>query len=395
MLSGHRFDKPSHRTHSFYGYLVANMSSLVSSSDANVMHYYEKMDTISSYMIQRKFPNDLAYRIRRFYKHYLREKTALDERTILEELSTHLRQEVCLHLINDSVYAVHLFRGLELDELSTLICILKPLAINEADYFLRAGEMGSEMFVLVVGKLVVLSKDGSPVRILRPGDFCGELCALQIEPVRTNSVQSVTNSECFALSTADLAHAFDNNNIVERLRREAKEWASAHYQDICIEACHKEESDTESKDNSDNSTIEQRSTHTADTVGKMDPQEDRPASPNDIRYPLRRLASSVDSFQNASHQPLWQSSQTATIDNLRRSFDSPTNANLPSSWQSRQTAAIENLHEDVRCVAKNVAELAQLVATFNTPISQHAPHSATTTSTLLDPVHGERNFAGE
>ena len=38
-----------------------------------------------------KFPLELAYRVRNYFKNFLREKNALDERRILQELSTRLR----------------------------------------------------------------------------------------------------------------------------------------------------------------------------------------------------------------------------------------------------------------------------------------------------------------
>jgi hypothetical protein len=214
------------------------------------------MDTITSYMQQRKIPYELAYRIRRFYKHYLTEKaslvptplprlfahiffcstdhhiyvalwsqTALDERNILTELSTHLRHEVCLHLIDDTVYGIALFQILQLDELAMLICILKPFAVNPGDHIVRAGEIGTEMYILLSGRLVAISDDGTPLRLLRPGDYFGELAALNIQLVRSASVQCVVFSECYSLSCSDLMTAFGGTYVIERLRDEARDCA--------------------------------------------------------------------------------------------------------------------------------------------------------------------------
>ena len=52
---------------SFYGYIVASMSSVVSSTDENAARYYEKMDMVSSYLKTRRFPLDLAYRVRQYF----------------------------------------------------------------------------------------------------------------------------------------------------------------------------------------------------------------------------------------------------------------------------------------------------------------------------------------
>ena len=62
----------------------------------------------------------------------------MDERRILQELSTRLRMEVCLFLINDIVYSVDLFSGLEPDALACLIIILKPVHCDEVNWDLAA-----------------------------------------------------------------------------------------------------------------------------------------------------------------------------------------------------------------------------------------------------------------
>ena len=74
------------------------MSSLVAHLDANKMLAQEKMDTLCSYMQMRDFPKPLFQRVRKYYKRYYKEKTALDEVAILGELSVHLREEVAHNL---------------------------------------------------------------------------------------------------------------------------------------------------------------------------------------------------------------------------------------------------------------------------------------------------------
>lgn len=68
-----------------------------------------QMDAIVSYMKSRNLPRELQMRIRRYYKHYLEKKTAFDEGSILSELSTFLRQEVAMFLVNDTLYKIPLF----------------------------------------------------------------------------------------------------------------------------------------------------------------------------------------------------------------------------------------------------------------------------------------------
>jgi hypothetical protein len=146
-------------------------------------------------MTQRKFPSDLQYRVRRYFKHYFTLKSALDERTILKDLSSHLRNEVCLHLLDDALHGIPLFQILQLEELSTLIGILKPFALNRSDHITHAGEVTSEMYILRSGRLAAISGAGRVLRILRPGAYFGELAALSINPIMAFSVQAVSYSE--------------------------------------------------------------------------------------------------------------------------------------------------------------------------------------------------------
>ena len=48
----------------FYGYVVANMSSIVASMDTVARAEEEEMDTLAAYMLERQLPADLANRIR-------------------------------------------------------------------------------------------------------------------------------------------------------------------------------------------------------------------------------------------------------------------------------------------------------------------------------------------
>jgi hypothetical protein len=98
----------------YYGFIVATMASLVSNLDANAKSYYEKMDNVTSYMKKRKFPKVLFRKMRKYYKHYFEQRTALNESEILDDLSSQLRMEVALFLIHDIVYNIDLFHDLTL-----------------------------------------------------------------------------------------------------------------------------------------------------------------------------------------------------------------------------------------------------------------------------------------
>lgn len=67
---------------SCYGFLIGNMVTIVTDVDANTRKYNERMETILSYMAQRHFPPPLQRKIKKFYRSYFNQKSALDEKTV-------------------------------------------------------------------------------------------------------------------------------------------------------------------------------------------------------------------------------------------------------------------------------------------------------------------------
>ena len=150
----------------YYGFIVATMASLVSNLDANAKSYYEKMDNVTSYMKKRKFPKFLFRKMRKYYKHFFEQKTALNESEILLDLSSQLRTEVALFLIHDIVYNIQLFTELNPEMLAKLLTVLKPLQVQTGDVLCTAGEIGREMYIVISGEMTEIKPslgEGEPV----------------------------------------------------------------------------------------------------------------------------------------------------------------------------------------------------------------------------------------
>ena len=61
----------------------------------------------------------LQVRIRMYFHHYYRKKSAFDEREILKNLSVFLRRELGLHLLHSSIFKIPVFQILVRAELSS------------------------------------------------------------------------------------------------------------------------------------------------------------------------------------------------------------------------------------------------------------------------------------
>ena len=52
----------------FYGWLMGNMVSIVHDVDASAKEYNARMESIFSYMNERRFPPDLTRKVKRFFR---------------------------------------------------------------------------------------------------------------------------------------------------------------------------------------------------------------------------------------------------------------------------------------------------------------------------------------
>ena len=79
--------------------------------DSNQRIVAERLDAISSYITTRGLPTPVGRRLRRYFRHFYSQKTAIDEREILGDLSTTLRQEVSSFLVSGLMTQVTVERG--------------------------------------------------------------------------------------------------------------------------------------------------------------------------------------------------------------------------------------------------------------------------------------------
>ena len=148
-------------------------------------------------------------RIRRYYKHFLAEKTAFNESEILQELSTFLRQEVAMFLINDTIYRIPIFANRDPHFMTLLWGAMKPLQVGAGDYVISAGEFGREMFILLRGEMEVVADDDATVlAVLGPSSYFGELAVVAEAARHFVSVRASTPCELYSLARESLDVAF-------------------------------------------------------------------------------------------------------------------------------------------------------------------------------------------
>ena len=90
------------------------------------------------------------------------------------------------------------FAELSRNELIDLAKATEDMEVDEGKALTREGESGREFFVIIDGEVSV-TKDGSEIRRMGPGDFFGEIALIEDTP-RTATVTAVTPLRFFVLT---------------------------------------------------------------------------------------------------------------------------------------------------------------------------------------------------
>uniref|UniRef100_A0A7S3CWV8 Cyclic nucleotide-binding domain-containing protein n=3 Tax=Palpitomonas bilix TaxID=652834 RepID=A0A7S3CWV8_9EUKA len=161
---------------SVFAYLVGSMASLATSVDNQEMQYQARRSALKEYLKLKKIPKGLRRRIKEFAE-YRWSKTVFGEASILQDLSWPLRQELSSFTNVELTKRVPIFRDAPPSLIMDFVGVMQPLYFSAKDVIYRKGDVGREVFLLLAGRVEVLScRRKRPVTILHTGDMFGEEC---------------------------------------------------------------------------------------------------------------------------------------------------------------------------------------------------------------------------
>lgn len=184
----------------FFGFLIGNITRLLSKKDPAREHYLDNMEKLSVAVKYRTLPPSLQRRIHDYYSYKWRKRLGFDEADFLGGLPYSLKMEVALYFKKDILESIPMFSHASQEFIESIALYLEPVVFTPGDYIFRAGEIGEVMYFIIQGRIKVVTPDEESVLSrLSDGDCFGEV-ALFLNKPRTATVIAENYCDLYALS---------------------------------------------------------------------------------------------------------------------------------------------------------------------------------------------------
>jgi len=201
---------------SIFGFIIGNISSMVSENDKFVLMIQDKMDTVKHIINSRQLPETLTSRIKRHYEYSWKQSHAGKEDEVFSELPLALKTDFALFIHRDLIKAVAMFRMLSPEVIPSLVARLKAQLACDGDVIIQEGLFGSEMTFIGKGCVqlrVGYISNGNAFEIevdkIHDGDYFADY-AVVLDQAR-HPVTAIATAYCdlFVLSHQDFLHFSD------------------------------------------------------------------------------------------------------------------------------------------------------------------------------------------
>ena len=198
---------------SFYSYIIASVSSMVSSIDSKNAIELERMEQLAAWMDHYEIQPSLQRRVRRFFKQFYCEHSAIDDAYILEKLAPNLQEAISRYLLHDFILEHALFANLPEGALWKVMLIVRSMKYDGDACIVQKGEPNVALFIFKEGDAFLEGEccDGPDADIeLEPGDSFGEPCLLGVEDNSDVTVTTRSKSEFFYMRRDVFLDSFHN-----------------------------------------------------------------------------------------------------------------------------------------------------------------------------------------
>ena len=217
-----------------YAMIIASVTSIVTSMDANTRLVQEELDAISSWCRISNMSHKLGKRVRRYFRHYYSSRPAIDQGAILTQLSKTLRSEVAEFLLSSLLDNIDIFTKDDSnpdgnsDLWAAILPRLRPAKFEAGESLCEQGDLSADLIIIIEGKVKCTSKletdeinhlakfpgqevppSGKITRFVNGGECLNDLNLLQIWEYCVEGAKAVIPTDAYLLTNKDLAEIFD------------------------------------------------------------------------------------------------------------------------------------------------------------------------------------------
>ncbi|MCB1176485.1 MAG: ion transporter, partial [Leptospiraceae bacterium] len=188
-----------------YGYIIGNITSLLSSMDHAKLSFNERMEKISTFLTYKKIPNGLQKKVYSYYSYLWETHKGYDESLIMNELPFSLRMRIALFMNKHIIEKIPLFQNASEEIISEIVMQLKPAIYTPGDYIFKEGDDANHMYFISQGEVEVLNEKTAIVLAkMGEGGYFGEM-ALLFSSKRSATVRATDFCDLYLL---DRTHFF-------------------------------------------------------------------------------------------------------------------------------------------------------------------------------------------
>lgn len=181
-----------------FGFILSNVASLLSRSDAAREHHMDSLDRIETFMRLHHIPTDLRGKIRSYYHYLWSNKKGYHDESLLEGLPAKIQSELWTYINKSIIEKVPFLKGAHPDLIEDLMNELEPRIYVPGERIFRIDEKGDALYFMHSGQVEVLARDNSTIAQLGEGAFFGEMALVSDNP-RNATVKASTYCDIYLL----------------------------------------------------------------------------------------------------------------------------------------------------------------------------------------------------
>ncbi|XP_046753167.1 potassium/sodium hyperpolarization-activated cyclic nucleotide-gated channel 1-like [Diprion similis] len=201
-------------------YVIAQWLQLTHARQGTNNNYSRLVPQLQTYMRQKELPPEIQHRLTTYYE-YCTQRSIDLEKSIMRQLSPHLKEELTLHNSRKLVEKVTFFECLPEVVVSRIAMSLRTEVFLTNDIIFKAGTTGDAMYFIASGTVAIYTSLGKEVCHLKDGAHFGEISLVMENDQRLASVVAVEICELYVLSREDFQQVIEPfpslMNILQKL----------------------------------------------------------------------------------------------------------------------------------------------------------------------------------